>query len=395
MKYLKQKNHNLSAFLACLLIPISGFAMDVYIPSFPDMALSLGTTADNIQFTLTIFLLSYGISQLFVGALLDSYGRYNLHIASLAVFVLSCVCIYFSHDIYIIYLMRLIQGITIAVIVVAKRVLFIDIFTGDKQKKYVSMVTVIWSTAPIIAPFAGGYLQASFGWRSNFLFLGIYGLVMLLLELRYSGETIQKQQALKFKPVVSMYKELLRSPQFLIGIGILAFSYGMVMVFGMSMPFIVEDVFGRSSIVTGYSALASGVAIFLGGLLSRAWVDKPFLYKLTLANSLQLLATILMIFTVGAYMNLYTILIFVVIIHFWQGLTYNTYFTYTLTTFPKYAGTASGLASGGSFIIFSFLSFLVVHTLHITDQLTLGYSYAFFVVSAGFLLLTLRYYLKK
>jgi hypothetical protein len=63
--------------------------MDVYIPSLPDMAAQLQTTPAAIQLTLSLFIISYGVSQLIVGGLLDSYGRYWPTMISMLVFSAS------------------------------------------------------------------------------------------------------------------------------------------------------------------------------------------------------------------------------------------------------------------------------------------------------------------
>jgi len=47
----------------------------------------------------------------------------------------------------------------------------------------------------------------------------------------------------------------------------------------MSMPFIIEHNFHFSPVVTGYVALCSGVAILLGGILSKRLINKPFFSK--------------------------------------------------------------------------------------------------------------------
>ncbi|PZP38508.1 MAG: MFS transporter, partial [Pseudopedobacter saltans] len=194
MKALKKEHERISTILAFILIPLSGMAMDVYIPSFPQMAQDLGVSPSSIKLTMTVYLISYGVSQLFVGMILDSFGRYKIHIWSLGIFVISNIFIVLTKDIYFIYFLRFIQGITISFIVVSKRAFFIDVFEGEKRKHYTSMLTVVWSTAPILAPFLGGYLQKGFGWQSNFYFLAIYGLFMFILEWKYSGETIVEKQ---------------------------------------------------------------------------------------------------------------------------------------------------------------------------------------------------------
>ncbi len=339
------------------------------------MVSDLHVSAADIKLTMTIFLISYGIGQLLLGRLVDSYGRYQINLVSLSVFILCNVGIILTSRIDLILLMRSIQGLAIALIMVSRRAFFIDVYAGEKRKYYTSLLTVVWSTAPIIAPFAGGYLQSGLGWRANFYFLAIYAFVMLVLELIYGGETILTKQPFHPKAILRTYGELLKAYDFSIGILVLGLSYAMVMVFGMAIPFIVEHGFNLSPVVTGYCALISGGAIFAGGLFAKQVINRPLERKLRIANLVQIITAIAMFMTGAIYYNLYTIIIFVVIIHFFQGFTYNTYFTYAVNRFPAYAATASGVVSGASYVVFSIVSYLIAGTLRISDQKTLSLSY--------------------
>jgi Bcr/CflA subfamily drug resistance transporter len=382
MKQLKKENEWTATVLAFVLIPLSGLAVDVYLPSFPSMVTDLGTTSDSIKLTMTAFLISYGTSQLFVGSIVDSFGRYRLTIYSLLAFILTNVGILLSDSITLIIFLRLIQGIAIGFIVTAKRAFFIDVYEGEKRKHYTSLITIVWASAPILAPFIGGYLQTYFGWRANFYLLSIYGLVMLLLELRYSGETIKKPQPYNFRAILSTYAQLWRARDYVIGVLVLGLSYGMVLVFGMSMPFIIEHGFHLSPVFTGYAALCSGVSILFGGILAKRLINKPFFQKLSTAVTLQLVIALAMYFAGMLHFNsILSIMLFVVLLHLLEGFTYNIYFTYCITRFPAFAGTAGGVTSGGSYIVFSLIGYLLASILDIHDQQTLALSYLFFVVA--------------
>ncbi|RZM01534.1 MAG: MFS transporter, partial [Pedobacter sp.] len=217
MRYVTDKNRNISAILAFMIIPISGFAMDVYVPSFPSMVQDLHIPISSVRLTMTIFLISYGVSQLFVGSISDTYGRYKLCLGSLVAFIITNIVIVLTKSIEVIFVMRAIQGLVISIIMVSKRSLFIDAFTGDKQKHYTSLLSVVWSSAPVIAPFLGGYLQHSFEWRANFYFLAIYAFVMLVLELRYSGETLKEMKSFHLSSVANTYKKMISTPDFAYG----------------------------------------------------------------------------------------------------------------------------------------------------------------------------------
>ncbi|MES2265368.1 MAG: MFS transporter [Bacteroidota bacterium] len=395
MRYVTDKNRNISAMLAFMIIPISGFAMDVYVPSFPAMVQDLHIPISSVRLTMTIFLISYGVSQLFVGSISDSYGRYKLSLYSLIAFIITNIVIVLTHSIGVIFVMRAIQGLVISIIMVSKRSLFIDAFTGDKQKHYTSLLSVVWSSAPVIAPFLGGYLQHSFGWRTNFYFLAIYALVLLLLELRYSGETLKQTKPFHLATIADTYKKMIGTPDFAYGIVVLGLSYSMAIIFGMSAPFLIENVFHYSAVATGYAALSSGVALLLGGLLSKYLIARNFLTKLTVANFIQGVFAVAMFATAGLFSSIFPIMFFVVALHFIMGFIYNIYFTYCLTRFPENAGISGGITSGGGYIVTSIFSYAIATTINIHNQQTFAISYIILIVLIGMMLLVLRRYVKK
>src|SRR5690606_35483130 len=122
-------------------------------PSFPQMVEGLHTTAANVRLTMTVFLVSYGISQLFVGSLVDSFGRYRPGMGALALFALTNLWITQLNSIEWLLILRVFQGFLISVIMVAKRSYFIDVYEGERQRHYTSLLSIVWSAAPILAPF--------------------------------------------------------------------------------------------------------------------------------------------------------------------------------------------------------------------------------------------------
>ena len=111
MRRITADNATFGVFLAFLLIPLSGIGTDIYLPSMPAMAQSLGGTASQIQLTLTLFIAGYGLGQLVVGVLLDRFGRWRPTMVALALFALSSAAIAVSDDIMVICALRLLQGL--------------------------------------------------------------------------------------------------------------------------------------------------------------------------------------------------------------------------------------------------------------------------------------------
>ncbi|WP_316805041.1 MFS transporter [Pedobacter nototheniae] len=379
-KNIKENHQGLATLLAFALIPLSGFATDIYIPSLPTMAGAMNVSSIQVQLTLSLFLISYGVSQLFIGSVLDSFGRYKIGLYALLIFAGASLIIATTHNIYLIYLMRIIHGLTVGAIVVAKRAYFVDLFEGEQLKHYLSLFSIIWSTGPIVAPFIGGYLQAAFGWESNFYFLAGFALVFAILELIFSGETLKHYTDFHIKKIAAIYAQMIKTTSFTLGIVMLGLAYCMVMVYNMTGPFIIEHHLHLSPVIAGYSSLVLGFAWMVGGFIGKATINRPFFKRLAINSIMQLVFVIAMIVSLSFVSNLYSLIFFAFIIHVGAGFTFNNYFTFCLSKFPKNAGIAGGLTGGITYVIVSFLSYGIVNIVPAKDERNLSYSYLIMII---------------
>lgn len=384
---LKNKNKSIATFLAFAIIPISGLATDIYLPSMPQMALDFNISETKIQLTLTLFLISYGLGQFLAGGIVDAFGRYKVSSISLLLFIFSFILTAQTENIYIIYAMRILQGLLSALIAVSKRTYFVDLFHGEKLQNYLSSVTIVWSLAPIIAPFIGGYLQDHFGWTANFYFLALYCTALLLLDLLFSGETITHKKTFSTKYLYQELHMMLKTSDFLYILLLCGVSFASVMFYNLSGPFIIEHKFGYSSITIGYISLVMGVAWMLGSFISRSLLKKPFIQKISYANMIQFILILGLAAVSYQASNIYSLVIFAFLIHITAGFIFNNCFLYCLSRFPKSAGISSGLTGGMSYIVTSCISYAAVAFIKPQSQLYIALGYfaiaviAFFIIS--------------
>ena len=386
-KQLETKHQFIATILAFAVIPMSGLATDIYLPSMPSMAEDLHLPEARIQLTLTFYLISYGISQFFSGALVDAFGRYKISIMALLLFVVSFWITGHTQNIYVIYLMRIVQGILSGLVVVSKRAFFVDVYDGEKRKHYLSIMTIVWSLGPIIAPFIGGYLQKSFGWQSNFTVLAAYSLIILVLELIFSGETIKNKNPFHIGFLWNEFKTMLGTLDFFFGMLMCGVSYALIMFYNLCGPFIIEHKLGYSSVTTGYLSLLMGLAWMSGGFLGKALISRPFLPKLRYSNFLQLLFIVLMFASSFYIENLFTLVVFAFVIHVTAGFMFNNYFAYCLGRFPKSAGISGGITGGVVYIITSVVSYGIAAIIKPVQQTGIAEGY-FAIGVLGFIILS-------
>lgn len=174
----------LAAMLAGLAM-LGPFSVDTYLPSFPAIGRELAVTAIELQQTLSVYLISFAVMTLFHGTLSDSFGRRPVILASLVVYTLASVGCAAAQNFAQLLLFRGVQGLCGGVGWVVGRAIIRDSFPGHEAQRLMALVTMIFGLAPVVAPVIGGWLQGRFGWQSVFVFLALYGgLLLAVCHLR-------------------------------------------------------------------------------------------------------------------------------------------------------------------------------------------------------------------
>lgn len=381
MRTITQANSRHGVWLAFLLIPLSGLATDIYLPSLPSIALAMGGSPSAVQLSLTIFLVGYGVGQLFIGNFMDSFGRYRIAVIALFLFGLSSLLIAFTHSIVVLNLLRFAQGLLAAVVVVAKRTFFVDVFTGATLRRYLSSFTIAWSMGPIVAPFIGGYLQTGFGWQANFLFLAAFAWIALIFEVLHGGETLRAPVPFRARDILSRYRTMLTHAAFLRGLLNVGIPYSSVMAFSMVSPFLIEHVYGLSPQVTGYAALVMGLAWMTGGFVARSQLQRGLLDKHVRAVFFMGIVAGTMALVSWQWSNIYTLVLFAYLVHAACGMVFNIYFSECLGMFPQFAGLSGGLTGGVAFMLTSALSYAAVTMLDVHSQQGMAEVYLLFAAA--------------
>lgn len=375
LKEASEKRIRLVTIMAFISIPLSGFVTDIYLPSFPSMAKGMQVSEKDIQITLTSYLLSYGICQLFVGNILDNIGRYRPKLVALFFLIISSLLITMTNSILLICLLRILQGAAVSVLVVATRAIFVDIYDAEKVKHYLSYFTIVWSCGPILAPFLGGYLEKLFNWHANFYFLAFYAGAIFLFELFFSGESLPEKKKVSFSENIKLYQMMLKNRIFMLGIFILGLSYSIVMLFNITGPFIIENTFHFTPVVIGYCTLILGFSWMIGGFIGKKRISLGFNSRILQPVIIQLVLIASLIAVSYFAQSLYITITFAFLIHICSGILFTSFFTTSMLYFPKNAGTAGGLMGGLVYIITSLTSFIISVSGNVSEQKDLGWRY--------------------
>ncbi|MDE1171618.1 MAG: multidrug effflux MFS transporter [Verrucomicrobium sp.] len=203
----------LLAFLAML----GPFSIDTYLPSFPAMGRYFGVGPAAIQQTLTVFLLAMAVMTLFHGTLSDAWGRRPIILAGLSVYALASVGAALAPRVGVLVFFRLVQGLSVGVGIVVGRAMIRDRLSGPEAQKAMSTVTAVFGLAPLIAPLLGGWLEVALGWRSVFVFMGLYGALLLTACGRSLKETLvpEARVPLRLRATLRAYGRVAADRRFL------------------------------------------------------------------------------------------------------------------------------------------------------------------------------------
>jgi MFS family permease len=152
------------------------FSVDAYLPAFPRIQETLHATPLEVQQTLTAYMLAFAGMSLWHGALSDAFGRRNVVLVGLIVFAVGTLGCAAAHSVHYLWVFRIMQGISAGAGVVVGRAIIRDLYSDAPAARLLSMVTMIFSIAPAIAPVLGGWIVTLLDWRAIFLGLLVFSL---------------------------------------------------------------------------------------------------------------------------------------------------------------------------------------------------------------------------
>jgi MFS transporter, DHA1 family, multidrug resistance protein len=254
-----------NAIVLGLLSAIGPFAIDMYLPALPAISTHLGASTAATQATLMGFFVAFGIFQIAYGPVSDMFGRKPPLYVGLSLFVVASIGCVFSPTIGWLIAFRFIQGIGASAVMVIPRAIIRDLHTGLEATRLMSLVMLVFSVCPILAPLLGSALIVPFGWQAVFVAITIAAALGLLLVAFLLPETRPPQHRIRsgLGSVLAGYSVLLRDRHFLALTFIGAFGMASFFAFLASSSFIYIDHFGLTP--TQYSlAFAINAIGFIG-----------------------------------------------------------------------------------------------------------------------------------
>ena len=343
-RHLNPESPWLLALLAAL-VALGPLSVDMYLPAMPTMMRALDADIGQMHLTLSTYLTGFAVFHLACGPLADRFGRKPLLLGGTLVFVAACIGCAQSDSVEELLVFRFLQGVGACVGPTLARTVTRDIFGPRRAARALSLIAMLMALGPAVAPTLGGFVLLVLPWPVIFIFLALYGALMILLIQVYLAESLPGRQSLHPASIARNYAHLIADPSFLSVTIASALVYAGLMAYLSSSSFVYIDMLGVPVQYFGFIFLSTVAGYIAGsGISARLATRWDSQQTMLLGGALCVLTCTCM--WVGN--NLFATSIWVLILPMTvyaigMGLVLPHAMAIAMAPFPQMAGTASAL----------------------------------------------------
>ncbi len=251
--------------LTLLLASLTGIgplSTDMYVPSLPDIGSALYASTEQVQLTISSYLLGFATGQILYGPISDRFGRKPVMMAALVLYAIGSIVCATTQSIEMLAAVRFVQALGGAGAIVLARAVVRDLYSGVRAGRELSLMGSIQALAPILAPVIGGALQTAFGWRASFILLVIFAVTIGTATARLLPETLHKPTPEPFSLAAMgrMFGSVLVHRSFLAHLGIVITTFVGLYAWVAGSSIVIQGVYGLSPLAFGaiYAVGSSG-----------------------------------------------------------------------------------------------------------------------------------------
>ena len=292
MNTAQNRTSPLVLLMANMFIAMLGIGL--IIPVLPEYLKEFGAGGKTAGYLVAAFGLTQFLCSPIAGEWSDKYGRKIMIVSGLALFTLSNFLFAAASDIWMLYLSRLLGGISAASMIPSIMAYIADVTTEEKRGKGLGMLGAAMSLGFVIGPGIGGFL-AELGLRTPFyVSAGVGGLAMLssllLLPESLTKEVrlANRQKVVEKVSMMTQFAKSFKAPYFIYLLLIFTLTFGLSN-FEAIFPLFVDKKYNFTA--RDISVLIT-VGALIGAIIQAVLIDKLIrrFGERTLINSTFLLS---------------------------------------------------------------------------------------------------------
>lgn len=340
-------------FLLAVLATFAPLSIDLLLPALPSIADEFGSSASEVQLSISLFLLGFAIGQLINGPLYDHFKRKLVLISCLSIYLLcSLLCTLIESTEWLIVL-RFVQGFGGAACAVIGRAILQDSYP-QRVARIMSFTMLFATIVSALAPIVGSAIVNQFGWSAVFMLMSLYSLLTLSSVIIFveDNKQYQSKSALSFKRILKHYWQLLCAPKTLLPMLCGGFIFAGLFNIFTAMPFLLTQHYFLNNQQLSYVLSASVLMMMLGSLINGLVLkrfDIDFLIPRALVVSSLASCSVLVcsIFDAGGLWGVILPLLFYTLVV--GSIGANTMVA-VMRSAPSLTGTASAIAGASRFV---------------------------------------------
>ncbi|MDJ0699337.1 MAG: multidrug effflux MFS transporter [Woeseiaceae bacterium] len=256
-----------------LMTAAAALTVDVSLPAIPAMVEALNTTLPRGQQIVGIFMAGMALGQIPWGLFSDRLGRLPVLYVGLTVFTLAAIVAAIADSIEVMLAARFVQGVGASSPIVLSRAIVRDVAHGKEAARLMSLMTMIFTAAPVIAPSIGALLVAEWGWRAPFVLIVAAGvLIMLGVRVNLVETHTPNVDGHPVRQLKNSFAEFFSYRQSIWALLLQILPpAGFMSVISVSAALIVE-IYGYSLQVYGLIFASAGISILVGSFVNRILV---------------------------------------------------------------------------------------------------------------------------
>ncbi len=385
---LNGKPYNRPLFIATMLIGTFCIILNktLLTTAYPMIMKDFGVSIEAVEWLTTIFLLVTGVMIPLSAFFLNTFNSKYLFIITITLFLIGTIICALAQSFFVLILGRIVQGIGAGISSPLLQSSFFHMFPVNERGKAMGLVGLAVGAAPAIGPTLSGYIVEHFTWRylfyiiipvlaidilACFLFLrkiipttkekldilsaiiSIIGFSALLYGFSIAGNkgwfrvdvislivigglliVIFVLRQLKIKnPLLRL--EVFKNKNFATGVIVSATSYMAMIGFESILPLFIQNVHGKSALVSGLILLPGAVILGLMSPITGNLFDKYGIKYLSRIGSFLLACGTLPFLFITNSTSSWYIIIFYAMRLFGMSMLLMPVTTFSLNQLPK------------------------------------------------------------